>query len=95
MHYCSDTYQTTCTAPLLQTTATVDCYWILQVAPQPAMFTASPEQGEGDFTLTSLLRTAESTGYAFHTQQPEQLTVKLFDFQRSTYQVSATIVIQC
>jgi hypothetical protein len=53
------------------------------------MFTASPEQGDGDFTLTSLLRTAESTGYAFHTPQPEQLTVKLFDFQRSTYQVSA------
>jgi hypothetical protein len=63
--------------------------FILQTPPQPAMFTASPEQGDGDFTLTSLLRTAESTGYAFHTPQPEQLTVKLFDFQRSTYQVSA------
>ena len=56
---------------------------------QPVLFTSAADHQQSadyQFSLAGLMRRIESKGYRLADEQPESLSVQLYDFQRSTYQ---------
>ena len=55
--------------------------------PQPRLFTVATDHTDFPrFSLTGLMKHAESSGYTLAKSQPKGLSVQLYDFQLSTYQ---------